>query len=157
MGAVGRLLLLHVGITFAPHAGAGPLPDCASGLTPVLMVAPELPRRLHNEFIGSARVSFIIGPAGDVRSPVIVSSKWQAVGRSAGQPVGYDEAVLSAVAQWRYPHRPHACRHQAPVELQVDGAKAAGVPIGQAWQQSDALRAGPASWPGSNPIVDGTG
>lgn len=117
-----NLVALFLGITLGACAAAEPPPTCPSGLTPKSTVPPRLPPRLHNEFSGKAQVSFVIGPAGQVQSPVIVSTEWHPVGRSAGQPIGYNEAVLSVVAQWRYPRRPNACRHLVPVEFQVAGA-----------------------------------
>ena len=117
-----NLVALFLGITLGACAAAEPPPTCSSGLTPTSTVPPKLPPRLHNEFSGKTQVSFVISPAGHVQSPVIVSTEWHPVGRSAGQPIGYNEAILSAVAQWRYPYRPHACRHQVPVEFQVAGS-----------------------------------
>ena len=122
MKTICNLVVLFLGVTFGACAAAELPPACSSGLTPTSTVPPKLPPRLHNEFSGKAQVSFVINPDGQVLSPSIVSAEWHPVGRSAGQPVGYNEAILSAVAQWRYPHRQHACRHQVPVEFQVEGA-----------------------------------
>ena len=122
MRIICNLVVLFLGIALGACAVAETSPACSSGLTPIKTVPPKLPPRLHNEFFGKAQVSFVINPAGQVQSPIIVSAEWHPVGRSAGQPIGYNEAILSAVAQWRYPHREHACRHQVPVEFQADGA-----------------------------------
>jgi hypothetical protein len=61
---------------------------------------------------------FVISSAGHVQSPTIVSATWRPIGRSTGKPFGYNEAILSAVAQWRYPHRQQACRQQVPVKFE---------------------------------------
>lgn len=101
-------------------AEAAPSQRCSPELTPTITVAPELPPRLHNEFSGKAQVAFVISPAGHVQAPVIVSTEWRLNGRSPAQPVGYNEAILAAVAQWRYPSRRQACRHQVPIEIQFE-------------------------------------
>ena len=122
MRAIRNLVILSLGITLSACAVAEPLPSCPTGLAPVSTVPPKLPPRLHNEFSGKAEVSFVISPSGHVQSPVIVSAEWHPSGRSTGQPIGYNEAILFAVTQWRYSHRPQACRHRIPVEFQVEGS-----------------------------------
>jgi hypothetical protein len=117
---VRNLAVLFLSITLSACAAAESPPACSSGLTPTSTVPPKLPPRLHSQFSGTAQVSFVINPAGQVHSPVIVSAEWHPVGHSTGQPVGYNEAILSAVAQWRYPHRQQACSHQVPIEFQVE-------------------------------------
>jgi hypothetical protein len=113
-----NLVVLFLGIMLSACAVAAPPPGCPPGLSPLSTVPPKLPSRLHNEFSGKAEVSFVISSAGHVQSPTIVSTTWQPIGRSTGKPFGYNEAILSAVAQWRYPHRQQACRHQVPVKLE---------------------------------------
>ena len=120
MRTICNLVVLLLGNTLGVCAAAEPLPACFSGLTPTSTVAPKLPARLHNEFSGKAQVSFVISPAGQVQFPVIASADWHPIGRSVGQPIGYNEAILSAVAQWRYPHRQHSCRHQVPIEFRAE-------------------------------------
>ena len=110
-------ILFHV-VALGACAAAEPPPACSSGLTPTSSVPPKLPPRLHNEFEGNAQVSFVISRAGEVQSPAIVSAEWRPIGRSRGQPVGYNEAILLAVAQWRYPPRGNSCRHQVPVNIE---------------------------------------
>ena len=126
MRAIGNLLALSLCSSSAAAAGVGPIPSCSSELAPLSIVAPRLPHRLHNEFVGKAQVSFVIGRTGRVESPSIVSTDWQPVGRSAGQPIGYSEAILAAVAQWRYPPRKSACGHEIPVEFLIDEAPNSG-------------------------------
>ena len=125
MRKICNLAVLLLGVTLSACAAAEPPLACSAGLTPTLTVPPRLPPRLHNEFSGTAQVSFVINPAGQVQSPAIVSAEWHPVGRGSGQPAGYNEAILSAIAQWRYPHRQHACRHQVPIEFQVEDSSAA--------------------------------
>jgi len=124
MTTISNLVVLLLGISLSACSAAELPSACPAGLTPASTVAPTLPSRLHNEFTGVAQVAFVIIPSGQVQSPVVVSAAWHPIGRSNGQPVGYNEAVVAAVAQWRYPRRQHACRHQVPVEFQVDGAGA---------------------------------
>jgi len=122
MRVIRNLVILSLGITLSACAAAEPLPRCPIGLAPVTTVPPKLPPRLHNEFTGKAEVSFVISPSGHVQSPIIVFAEWHPVGRGTGQPIGYNEAILSAVANWRYSHRPQACRHRTPVGFQVAGS-----------------------------------
>ena len=127
MRIICNLVVLFLGITLGACAAAEPPPACSSGLTPTSTVSPKLAPRLHNEFSGKAQVSFVINPAGQVHSPAIVFAEWHSIGRSRGQPVGYNEAILSAVAQWRYPTRGNACRHQVPVEVQFTDLSSSAV------------------------------
>lgn len=120
MRTIRNLVILSLGITLSACAAAEALPSCPAGLPPVTTAPPKLPPRLHNEFTGKAEVSFVISPSGHVQSPAIVSAEWHPVGRSTGQPIGYSEAILSAVASWRYSHRPQACRHRISVEFQAE-------------------------------------
>ncbi|WP_394002089.1 hypothetical protein ACF3M1_15315 [Luteimonas sp. WGS1318] len=124
MKTVSDLIFLLLGITLGACSAAELPPACSAGLAPTSTVAPTLPLRLHNEFSGVAQVAFVISPSGQVQSPAIISADWRPVGRSSGQPVGYNEAVIAAVAQWRYPHRRQACRHQVPVEFQAGSVSA---------------------------------
>ncbi len=109
---------------FGVSAGADTAPDsmspCSSGLVPLSHVVPKVAPRLHNEFEGKVEVSFTIDRAGKVQSPSIVSEEWHPVGRSRGEPIGYHEAILSAVAQWRYPGRAKACRLVIPIKITFD-------------------------------------
>ena len=126
-------------------AAAESPPACPTGLIPLSTVPPQLPPRLHNEFTGRAQVAFVVSPGGDVQSPTIVSAEWHPVGRSSGQPVGYSEAILAAVAQWRYPARSSACHHLVPIEIQMSalpGPSAAGLTM----RSSRNRIATPATW-----------
>ncbi|MBB4656722.1 hypothetical protein GGR73_003295 [Xanthomonas sp. F14] len=125
MREIYNLMVFSLGIALCACASAAPPPRCSFGLAPTATVAPRLPPRLHNEFSGKAQVAFVIGPTGHVQSPVIVSAERHPIGRSRGQPVGYNDAILSAVAQWRYPSREQACRHQVPVEFHFEGSSPA--------------------------------
>jgi hypothetical protein len=100
---------------------AEPMQKCASTLTPVVSVAPELPRRLHNEFSGQVEISLTVMASGRVQSPEIISAAWHPVGRSRGKPIGYNESIVSAVSEWRYPPRRKACRHAFPIEFEWQG------------------------------------
>jgi hypothetical protein len=127
MREICNLAVLLLGAMLSACAGAEPPPVCSAGFTPTSTVPPRLPQRLHNEFSGTAQVSFVIDPAGQVQLPVIVSAEWHPVGRSRGQPVGYNEAILSALAQWRYPHRQHACLNRVPIDFRAgDSSTTAG-------------------------------
>lgn len=92
-------------------------PFCPTDLAPTVSVPPQLPARLHNEFSGTAKVAFVVSAEGKVQSPKVLSAQWHPIGSSSGQPFGYHEAILSAVAKWRYPSRREACRHEVPVAI----------------------------------------
>ncbi|MEG3156305.1 energy transducer TonB [Lysobacter zhanggongensis] len=98
-------------------SGQGVVPACKDHLSPIHKVAPKLPPRLHNEFEGKAVVSYLVDINGSVQSPTIVSAEWHPAGRSSGQPVGYIEAILEAVAQWQFAPQAQTCRNQTPVEI----------------------------------------
>jgi hypothetical protein len=76
---------------------------CESDLQPTVRVAPELPPILHNEYEGHAKLEYVVAANGDVRDARIVSAEWQPVGNTRGEPRGYDEAILEAVGDWKYP------------------------------------------------------
>jgi len=121
MKTVYGLAAIFLGMTTSSEASESLVPTCPTELQPASIVAVELPPRLHNEFIGHAEVAMVIGPDGDVQSPSIVTEEWRPVGRSRGQPIGYHEAILSAVAQWRFPPREDACRHRMPIGFSWQG------------------------------------
>jgi hypothetical protein len=84
-------------------------------------VVPELPPRLHNSFEGYAVVEFEVGEDGAVHRPRIASVEWNPVGRARGEPEGYEEAILSAVSQWRYASQDQQCRATTRVEFRFEG------------------------------------
>lgn len=92
-------------------------PDCPLGTRPTQAIAPVLPRRPGNAFSGRVVLAFDILPSGEVDAPTIVSASWQPVGRSRGEPEGYDAAIVAAIAQWRYPPQAAACRKTQPLEF----------------------------------------
>lgn len=94
--------------------------DCGSDLEPVAQVAPELPLRLHNTFEGYAEVEFELREDGKVYRPRIGSAEWAPVGSARGEPVEYEEYILSAVSQWRYAPQEQQCRATAKVEIQFE-------------------------------------
>lgn len=96
------------------------VPACSSGLLPVVSVPPTLPAKLHNDFEGSAIISFVVGRDGHVRSPTVASSEWRPLGRTRPSTLGHNDAILSAVRQWRYPPQAKSCRHQVPFEFEFD-------------------------------------
>lgn len=111
---VATMLVAFPAISTATGSG---ITQCEKRLNPIRTVTPQLPPRLHNEFEGNAVVAYVIGADGRVRSPTIVSSKWRPIGRSAGQPKGYTEAILAAIVQWRFEPRKYACRNRTPIEF----------------------------------------
>ena len=117
------LAVLFLTMTTSSFASTSSLPTCPEELEPEVRVAPQLPPRLHNRFIGYAEVAVVIGPSGDVQSPTITAEEWQPLGRSGGKPFGYHEAILTAVAQWRYEQRQHACRHMFPIRFVADDSE----------------------------------
>ena len=96
------------------------IPACASNLSPVFSVPPRLPPKLHNEFEGRAVIFFIVDREGRVQSPAVASSEWHPLGRTRSSSVGYNDVILSAVQQWRYPPQVEPCRHQAPFEFKFN-------------------------------------
>jgi outer membrane biosynthesis protein TonB len=94
--------------------------ECSSKLLPVVRIPPLLPPKLHNEFEGVAVASFIVDLNGRVQSPTIASSEWHPIGRTRTNSLGYNEEVLAAVRQWRYPPQPHPCIHRATFEFKFD-------------------------------------
>jgi hypothetical protein len=83
---------------------------------PVKTVVPKLPPILHNEYVGTIYVSFFVRSDGRVHAPVITRSSLRPIGRSKGEPRGYNEAVIAAVSEWRYPAGRY-CRATIPIEF----------------------------------------
>ena len=92
---------------------------CSPEPVPVARVAPELPLLLHNDFEGYAVVEFELSEDGQVQRPRIRSADWIPVGRTRGEPQGYEEAILSAVSRWRYAPQERQCRATARIEYQL--------------------------------------
>ena len=121
MTVLSALAMFAVGLSLtADSASAGATSPCDTQLSPLRTVAPKLPSRLHNEFVGKAVVSYVVDTAGRVRSVRILSSDWTPSGHSNEQPVGYAEAILAAVAQWQFAPQPQACVHQTPLLFEAD-------------------------------------
>ena len=109
--------------TYAAHAAepsqVKPAP-CATVLVPVDATAPVLPAEIHNEFSGSAYVQYVVRENGTVSSPEILRAEWRATGNAAGEPVGYELAILEAVASWSFTPQPSACVNATTLEISVD-------------------------------------
>ena len=67
-----------------------------------------------------ATVDYIVGVDGRVQAPRIVSASWKPIGRSRVQPVGYAEAILAAVGQWRFAAQARPCRNRTPMQFTFD-------------------------------------
>jgi len=80
-----------------------------------------MPRHLHNEFSGEITTYFTVLADGSVYNPIVFSAKWQGVGNAHGQPKGYEDAVIEALSQWRYPKQQQACLHEATVSVRWRG------------------------------------
>ena len=93
---------------------------CEKSLVATSYVTPRIPPRLHNEYEGRAVVSFMINESGAVVNPVIVTSEWKPVGHSGNGPIGYHEAILAAVAGWKFPPRREGCINEAPVVIRFE-------------------------------------
>jgi len=85
-------------------------------------VAPKLPAILHNELEGSYDVRFVVGVDGRTRDIHVHANNLRPIGRSHGQPVGYDEAVLAAVRQWQYAKQPRPCHVSTSVQINYQDA-----------------------------------
>jgi hypothetical protein len=99
-------------------AASPPFPQCDATLRPTTTVPPELPRILHNEFEGTIQVEVVVLPTGEVSAVRAVSSSIRPIGRARGEPVGYAEATVAAVREWRFPPQPYACQHMVPVSIE---------------------------------------
>lgn len=112
--------LVGIAAAAAIAAPKSELPQCAQPLDPIATVPPKLPARLHNEYEGAAVVAFELDRSGQVHAPVVVSQQWHPVGHRGRAPVGYREAILSAVSKWRFAPQATACRGRTVVSLQVN-------------------------------------
>jgi hypothetical protein len=82
---------------------------CDAPPKPITTVAPKLPAILHNEYDGFALVRITISKSGLVLAPRIVTEKWTPTGHRGTKPIGYAQAILHAIAQWKYPPQKFAC------------------------------------------------
>jgi len=141
-------LIQHIAAAFLVTSCANafsheqPAPACTSKLSPVEMAELTLPNKLHNEFEGGATVSFVVDREGRVQTPTLISSDWRPIGNTRPSQSGYDDAILSAVRQWRYPPQAQPCRHQVPFKFEFDANldPSAGIP-------SNSLRPDPLDGP----------
>lgn len=111
------LLLAFVGIA----AASTPLPLCDPALRPTTLVAPQLPRLLHNEFEGTILVEVTILASGEVGAAQAVSTPMRPIGRSSGEPTGYAEAAIAAAEMWRFLEQSHPCQHEIPFTIEFSG------------------------------------
>jgi hypothetical protein len=120
---VARLLLMACLASFAlPLRAAADTPLICATTVPQHAVAPKLPAILHNEFEGSYDVRFVVGVDGRTRDIHVHANNLRPIGRSHGQPVGYDEAVLAAVRQWQYAKQPRPCHVSTSVQINYQDA-----------------------------------
>jgi hypothetical protein len=75
---------------------------------------------LHNEFSGTAWVGYVVEENGQVNSPRILRQNWQPTGNSVGEPLGYEQAILYAVAKWRFSPQPKKCWNETPIEISFE-------------------------------------
>lgn len=96
---------------------ARPFPACLPGLEPIEYSLKGLPFRRDNTFSGKILIGVVIDRAGEVTSPLVVSTQWRPAQHSAGAPKGYDEAIVASVLTWKYPPPPTTCLHEVPVQV----------------------------------------
>lgn len=115
---VARWLLMACLASFAlpMHALADTPLICATKV-PQHAVAPKLPAILHNEFEGRYDVRFVVDVDGRTRDIHVHANNLRPIGRTRGQPVGYDEAVLAAVRKWRFATQSRSCHVSTSVQV----------------------------------------
>ncbi len=96
-------------------------PACDKGLAPVYSKQPVLPRYLHNEHSGEITTHFTVLADGSVHNPIVFSARWRSVGKSQRPPKDYEDAVIKALSQWRYPRQREACLHEATISVRWQG------------------------------------
>ena len=92
-----------------PSCLAQDAPACGTTVEPLVASAPKLPPELHNEYRGAVVVRLIVETSGSVTDPRIITKNLQPVGRSRGEPIGYDQAIIAAASAWRFPRQTHRC------------------------------------------------
>ena len=116
-----RLLIVSTAVCMvACNSEIEALANCAPTIAPVASVAPSFPPRLHNSFEGRAEIEIEVAAQGDVHSARILSAQWSPVGNARGEPVGYEEAILSAVSQWRYAPMAQRCVTTTRIEFRFE-------------------------------------
>ena len=97
---------------------------CTKLQAPIYAPPPKFPLILHNEYEGTIEVSLIIKRDGHVEDVTIRSMKLSPAGHGGNNPIGYKEAIVSSVQQWRYPRQPYACHRTIPINLVFDDTSA---------------------------------
>ena len=103
--------------TVHKQASATKLNFCTPKPQPIKVIAPTLPPKLHNEFVGTITVAFRL-ENGVVQEPWILRRELRPVGNARGEPFGYDEAVLSAVSKWRYSRSISSCHTNTEIRIE---------------------------------------
>lgn len=98
-------------------------PVCETIERPLSAPPPKFPALLHNELEGTAQVSFVVKQGGRVADVVIRSMSLSPVGHARREPVGYREAIVASVRQWRYPRQDFNCRRTLPIRVRSEGAE----------------------------------
>lgn len=98
-------------------------PVCETAEKPLSAPPPKFPALLHNEFEGTAKVSFVVKQDGRVADVVIRSMSLSPVGHARREPVGYREAIVASVRQWRYPRRSSNGRRTVPIQVGSESAE----------------------------------
>ena len=105
----------------SPATSLDMAPECEEGLAPLHSEAPRLPRHLHNEYSGEVVTLFTVLADGTVHNPIVFTTRWQRVGKARAEPKGYEDAVIEALGNWRYPTQQEACLHGATIAVHWHG------------------------------------
>ena len=111
------LLVALLAQVFMPVGAHVVPPHCDKPPAPLETVPPKLPAFLHNEYNGYALVEITIRKSGDVQTSRVITAKWTATGHAGKRPSGYDEVILNAVAQWKFPPQKMSCSIVRRIEI----------------------------------------
>ncbi len=93
---------------------------CAPRPRPIVHPPPRLPGKTENLYEGRATVDLQIGIDGKVERVTWKLATWTPRGRGNAEPLGYREAIVSALSQWRYAPRATPCVVRQVVTIALD-------------------------------------
>ena len=114
-----RLLIAILAVQCAAcRADAGKPELCKSEFNPVTVVAPIIPIQLHVQVSGVIVASVMVEKDGSVTNPVIARAELVSLDRGKVSTSAYEQAVLTAAAQWRFPSSRSRCAREVTFEIQ---------------------------------------
>jgi hypothetical protein len=115
-------LLCAVLVLSASSCKAPSIDACPREYVPLNNIAmPQSPDEASDAYSALVKIGFVVDEEGRVRSPEILSELWRREGELESVPDSYNEALITAVEQLRYPAQRKPCKASTVLQGNVFG------------------------------------